>query len=114
MERKNQERVSRAQGSQPTIFKDAVTDALGAMVMALLGEVMVLRDRLDAHERLAGGYGPADVDAFRPDPEARAYRAAYRRLAYDRVLGVARDKLLPDSLREQRDYDTVLDEVTTN
>ena len=115
--RKNLDRVSRSVGSQPVIFKDATTDALTGMVLALLGEVAVLRDRLDANERLSaarGFHGPADVDDYRPDAGAKKYRTAYRHLMYDRVLGVGRDKLLPAALKEQRDYDGVLSDVTTD
>lgn len=114
---KNRDRVARSVGSQPVIFKDATTDALAGMVLALLGEVAVLRDRLDANERLSaarGGHGPADVDAYQPDAAAKAWRARIRQLTYDRVLGVGRDKLLPEALKQQRDYDGVLADVTTD
>jgi len=110
-ERINRDRVKRSKGSQPVIFQDQTTDALASMVLALLGEVVVLKDRLDANERLlaaAGLHGPTEVDGFAPDAAARAHRSAYRTGIYDRVLGVARDKLLPDVLAEQRAYDASL------
>jgi hypothetical protein len=115
--RTNKDRIQRSVGSQPVIFKDAQTDALTAMVLALLGEVVVLRDRLDAHERLSarqGGFGPAEVDDYRPDEAARAPRARLRQATYDRVLGAARDKLLPQALQEQHDYDHVVSDVSTD
>ncbi|RVU06980.1 hypothetical protein EOE18_03200 [Novosphingobium umbonatum] len=108
VERKNLDRAARPKGSQPVVFESATQDALAGMVLALLGEVMVLKDRLDANERLlkaAGLHGPEDIDAYHPDADARAYRGAYRAKAYDRVLGVARDKLLPDALALQADYE---------
>ena len=116
-ERTNQERISRSRGSQPVVFESATVDALSGMVLALLGEVMVLKDRLDANERLlqaAGLHGPATVDGFAPDADAHAHRGAYRQATYDRVLGVARDRLLPDILAEQQAYEGVLTQVAAD
>lgn len=113
-ERINRERVARSRGSQPTLFDDAATDALAGMVLALLGEVVVLKDRLDANERLlatAGLHGPETVDGFAPDEATRGHRAAYRQGIYDRVLGVARDRLMPGALAEQDAYAAVLSDV---
>lgn len=117
VERRNLDRVKQPLGSQPVFHDEATVDALGAMVIALLGEVAVLRDRLDANERLiaqAGGHGPADVDRYAPDQTVLAARAQYRDAAYDRVLGVARDRLMPAALRQQqRAYDQVIADVAT-
>jgi hypothetical protein len=107
-ERKNLDRKDRSKGSQPVVFESATQDALAGMVLALLGEVVVLKDRLDANERLlkaAGLHGGEDIDAYHPDADARATRAAYRQKIYDRVLGAARDKLLPDALAQQAQYE---------
>jgi hypothetical protein len=87
------------------------------MVLALLGEVAVLKDRLDANERLlaaAGLHGPDDVDVFSPDAQVRAHRSAYRQACYDRVLGVARDRLLPEALAEQQAYESTLSIVAAD
>lgn len=115
-ERRNLDRLQRPLGSQPLIHDNATVDALGAMVVALLGEVAVLRDRVDAHERVSlarGGFGRADIDLYLPDAAVSAERASYRDAIYDRVLGVARDRLMPEALRQgQRDYDQVMDDVS--
>ena len=42
-----------AKGRRPYFFDDPNVDKLLAMIMALDGEVSVLRERLDTHERLA-------------------------------------------------------------
>lgn len=42
-----------ARGRRPYFFDDPNVDKLLAMIMALAGEVSVLRERLDTHERLA-------------------------------------------------------------
>ena len=110
-QRYNLDRKARSKGSQPVIFENETVDALAAMVLALLGEVTVLRDRLDANERLlaaSGLHGPQDVDAFAPDEAARAARGVRRQASYDRVLGVAREKLMPGALAEQSTYEGVL------
>ncbi|MCJ1961891.1 MULTISPECIES: hypothetical protein [Novosphingobium] len=115
VERKNRERIARSKGSQPVVFENETVDALASMVLSLMGEVVVLKDRLDANERLlaaAGLHGPADVDGFAPDAAAKAYRAGYREGIYDRVLGAGRDKLVPQALAEQQEYEGVLDAVT--
>jgi hypothetical protein len=114
--RRNLDRVAAPLGSQPLFHDHATVDALNAMVIALLGEVTVLRDRLDANERLSeahGGHGPADVDRYQPDPVVVRERALYRDGSYDRVLGVARDRLMPDALRiQQQAYDRIMDDVS--
>lgn len=59
-----------------------------AMIVALTGEVAVLRARLDAFERLsgaAGGVSSAQVDAFQADAPAEQARAAQRQRLLRRV-----------------------------
>lgn len=117
VERKNLDRTARSKGSQPVVLESATQDALAGMVLALLGEVMVLKDRLDANERLlkaAGLHGPEDVDAFHPDADARAHRGACRQKAYERVLGVARDRLVPEALTEQNAYENEVARVAAD
>lgn len=114
-ERINLDRKAWSKGSQPVVFESETVDALAGMVLALLGEMVVLKDRLDANERLleaAGLHGPTHVDTFAPDAPARDYRGSYRQGIYDRVLGSARDKLMPHALTEQAAYEGVLDAVT--
>jgi hypothetical protein len=89
--RPGRDRVGFVRHGRPAFFDDPAVDKLLAITMALLGEVCVLRDRLDAHERLAaarGGYGKADVDAYEPDAAARLERDAAREQAMARVLSV--------------------------
>ncbi|KQM22282.1 hypothetical protein [Novosphingobium sp. Leaf2] len=114
-ERINLDRKTWSKGSQPVVFESETVDALAGIILALLGEVVVLKDRLDANERLleaAGLHGPANIDTFAPDAQARDYRGTYRQGIYDRVLGTARDKLMPNALTEQTAYEGVLDAVT--
>lgn len=70
-----------AKGERPYYFDDPAVDKLLAMLMGLAGEVSVMRDRLDTVERLAderGLFGQADIEAYRPDQQVLAERAARR------------------------------------
>lgn len=75
------DRLSIAKGSQPTFFRDPSVDALYAMVVVLMEEVSVLRDRLDTHERLAdqgvAATGPA-VEDYATDASVDQARDAAR------------------------------------
>lgn len=71
----------RVQKGRRTVPGDPRIDTLLNMVMSLTSEVAVLRDRVDAHERLAAaGVVPAPdtVDAYDPDEAALKARAAQR------------------------------------
>ena len=58
------------------------------MVMALTSEVAVLRERLDAHEKLSAQGKPIDtaaVDSFQPSAAEEAQRASLRDRLLDKV-----------------------------
>lgn len=89
-------RVQYVQGGRPRFFPDPVNDQLLQMIVALLGEVCTLRERLDTHERLSaarGQWGGADVEAFRPDAAAEQARGVLRQGALDRVLAVLNEEI---------------------
>ena len=89
-------RVQYVLNGRPHFFDDPAVDKLLAMTMALLGEVCVLRDRLDTHERLAaerGSFSGADIDAYEPDAEALAARQGRRQACIDRVLHVLTEEV---------------------
>ena len=76
-------------GERPTFFDDPSVDRLWWVVLAMLGEVTTLRDRLDAHERLAsrhGLYTAADIDAFEPTAEEAKARTEEREALVERTL----------------------------
>ncbi|MFO1426155.1 MAG: hypothetical protein U1F11_04110 [Steroidobacteraceae bacterium] len=68
--------------------EDPRVDTLLGMVMALTSEVAVLRERLDAHERL-GAAGrtvtPQNVDEYEADEAAQRARAAQRQRLIEKV-----------------------------
>lgn len=98
----SRDRVAYVQNGRPAFFDDPAVDKLLAITMALLGEVCVLRERLDAHERLAaakGVFDPATVDAYVPDAAAARARDDFRQQTMDRVLSVLTEEVV--RLREE-------------
>ena len=85
-----------AKGKRPRYFSDPATDRLLGMLMSLIGEVSVLRDRLDSVERLieAGGVlKREDIENFRPDAKAEAEREETRRRYVARVMRVIQNEM---------------------
>ena len=85
-----------AKGKRPRYFSDPATDRLLGILMSLIGEVSVLRDRLDSVERLieAGGlFRREDIDNFLPDAEAEAQREDTRRRYVARVMRVVQNEM---------------------
>jgi hypothetical protein len=85
-----------AKGPRPYFFDDANVDKLLAMIMALAGEVSVLRERLDTHERLAKTQTWADTDnieAYEPAAEIKLERDNGRTAYLARVLRIVTDDL---------------------
>ena len=67
---------------------DPRVDTLLGLVLALTSELAVLRERVDAHERLAAQGKPAAPDAvntYQPDDAAQRERAAQRQRLLDKV-----------------------------
>ena len=84
-------RASYVKNGRPRFFDDPVNDQLLAMIMALTGEVSVLRDRLDTHERLAaekGLFTPNQISEYQPDESAEKDRARNRKLLLESVVSV--------------------------
>jgi hypothetical protein len=78
-----------AKGKRPRYFQDPATDRLQAMVVALMAELSVTRDRLDTFERLidkAGLLSRARVEAYDPDTAAEIERAQSRAAYIARVM----------------------------
>ena len=78
----------KAKGERPVYLHDATVDKLLTMVVALAGEVTVLRERLDTVERLTDASGALRqrVDRYRPSPDVIAERESWRATFLDTVL----------------------------
>ena len=80
----------KAKGERPQYFADPAVDRLLSIALALSGEVVVLRERLDALERLLERGDPVTreaLDRFAPDAGAIAERDAWRERFLELVLG---------------------------
>ncbi len=109
----------RAAGDHTVFLGDPIHETLFSMLVALLAELSVTRDRLDAHERLlrAAGLpvGPADVDGFEVSADVARERAAIRDRMIRHVFRALYEKLPPAELRAQSDaYARVFAEVQTD
>ena len=86
---------AKAKGKRPAYFADPAIDRTLSIVMAIAGEVSVLRERLDTVERLLDAKGVisrADIEAYAPDHAAGAERALLTKAYIARILrGVQQD-----------------------
>jgi hypothetical protein len=84
-------RMRFAKGRRPFFFDDGNIDKLLAMIMALTGEVAVLRERLDTHERLARKgkkATPENIEKYSPDTVVEDAREAVRAAMLSRVFRI--------------------------
>ncbi len=82
------ERLMVHRGRREAPGVDPRVDTLIGMVLALTSEVAVLRERVDAHERLAAAGrspDPAAVDAYEPDEAVERARAVQRQRMIEKV-----------------------------
>lgn len=92
-----------AKGKKPVYF-DSTTDKLLSMVLTLMGEVSVMRDRLDTVERLAakkGVFSLDDIENYEMTEDVNKIRGERRAAYIARVLKSVQDEL--DSLQQQGD-----------
>lgn len=78
-------------GKRPYFFADKSIDQVMTFFLELMTEVMVLRDRQDAMERLLDekrAISRADIDRYIPPAEAEAERTAARTAFVSRVLRI--------------------------
>jgi hypothetical protein len=78
-----------AKGKRPVYLGEGASDRLLSVLLALMGEVSVLHDRLDAMERLLAQHDLLDrgeVEGFEPDEGAAREREAWRSQYVERVL----------------------------
>lgn len=83
-------------GPKPQYFADPATDKLLTMVLELIGELSVSRDRIDTLERLieqAGLFKVSDVEAYLPDEAVNEERAERRAKMLSRVFRASEKEL---------------------
>lgn len=80
---------AKAKGKRPQYFDDPAIDRTLSIVMALVGEVSVMRERMDTIERLLdakGTVGRADIEAYTPNAEAGEERGLLTRAYIARIM----------------------------
>lgn len=80
---------AKPKGRRPDFFADPAVDRLLSLTMAVVGEVAVLRERLDTVERLLDAKGTisrADIEAYRPNRTAGEERGEMTRAYIARVM----------------------------
>jgi hypothetical protein len=86
---------AKAKGKRPQYFEDPAIDRTLSIVLAVAGEVSVLRERLDTIERLLdakGAISRADIDAYQPDRDAGYERGLATKEYIARIMrGVQQD-----------------------
>jgi hypothetical protein len=90
-----------AKGKKPVYF-DSVTDKLLSMVLTLMGELSVMRDRLDTVERLIEKhklFKQDEIEGFELTDEVNQIRTERRAAYIARVLKSVQDEL--ESLQQQ-------------
>lgn len=83
-----------AKGKRPISLANQQTDQLLSIVIALMGEVSVLRDRLDTVERLAEEKGlilRQEIETYKPDTPIIQEREQSRAEYVDRILRILKE-----------------------
>ena len=104
-----------AKGKRPQYFSDPAIDKLLAIVVTLVGEVSVLRDRLDSVERLIernNVFSQKDLDEFEPTEEEVQARNMVRQQYLDRVFRVVQYELEEMSGGREAPLDRIIADFT--
>lgn len=103
-----------AKGHRQQFFSDPAIDKIHTMLIALMAEVSALRDRLDAHERLAARgivATPEAVDGYLPEPEIEAEREKAREDYVNRMFRVLREEAERFTRRDDPDWENTVKDV---
>jgi len=112
-ERKPRQRI--AKGRRPFFLESADSDKLLAMITALVGEMSVVKDRLDTHERLAAAgkiATPQEIEAYEPEEAVEDEREARRAAMLARVFRII--TATRDGSGDDADYDSLIDQFAND
>ena len=104
-----------ARGKRPRYFSDPDSDRLLAILVALIGEVAVLRDRLDANERLTEKHGlfpRNEIEHFVPAADEKAARDAWREQYLERIFRILQSEQEEMTAGRGVDLDKLIDDFT--
>ena len=88
--------VQTAKGQRPVYLNDPQQDKLLGIIMALAGEVSVLRERLDTVEKLLetkGILSPAEIETYQPDEKTSEHREQWRTEYISRLLRILEEDI---------------------
>lgn len=100
-----------AKGHRQQFFSDPAIDKIYTILVAVMSEVSVLRERIDTHERLAAGgevATPDIVDAYLPEPEVEAERTLAREDYIRRMFRVLHEEAARFSERSESDWNETI------
>ena len=104
-----------AKGKRPDFYADKGVDQLMSMVMVLASELNVLRDRVDAQERVAKQHGldlAAGIDMLKLDEKALEEREAWRQSFMSRLFYLARKEANEAATCQTRQgFNTVIEDI---
>lgn len=110
--------IKDAKGKRPQFYEQPGVDQLMSMVMVLAGEVCMLRDRMDAQERVARAQGidlAAGIEALELDEAALQAREAYRQDFLDRLFYLARKEANEAAAQENDEsYRATIADIAVN
>jgi hypothetical protein len=110
--------IKNAKGKRPTFNPAQGIDQAMSMIMVLASEVAMLRDRLDAGERVAKAHGidlAAGIEALEFGEEALQQREAYRQDFLDRLFYLARKEAAEASAQETSEgFEATVAEIAVN
>ncbi|MBS7669041.1 hypothetical protein [Croceicoccus gelatinilyticus] len=102
-------------GKRPTFFDTPGVDEAFSMIMTLAQETWVLRDRLDAAERVMAGHGidlAGGIESLKLDEAALKEREAARNAFYDRLFFIFAQQRAEVEQRTGGDaYDETLEKI---
>ena len=104
-----------SKGKRPKFYDDAASDQLMSMVMVLASELNVMRDRMDAQERVAKQHGidlAAGIETLELDDAALEEREAWRQGFMSRLFYIARKEAEEAQIGETKEkYNSTIDEI---
>ncbi|MGB1875443.1 MAG: hypothetical protein ACPHGY_00775 [Rhodospirillaceae bacterium] len=87
------------------------------MITALVGEVSILKDRVDTHERLAAAgkvATPEEIEAYEPDESVEDEREAARVAMLDRVFRIISANRNQAQTSDDEEYDALIDQFAND
>lgn len=102
----------KAKGKRPYFFEDRQTEQLLNIVMAVAGEVAVMRERLDTVERLLeekGSLTRDDIERWTPDADAARERQLWHQEYIARILRIIQQERedIAEKAAGQEDLETI-------